>query len=139
MRKTLLILLVPVTMFATAVFAQQGEKAAQTPAAVSFKNDVFPIISKNCLPCHAEDNFNPSELSLDNYKLMMAGGKNGKLVVAGKSKESLLIKKLAEDPPFGDRMPLNTKKKIREGKATWLTEEEVKAIAVWIDQGAKDN
>jgi uncharacterized membrane protein len=134
--------ILPILMVMTcamAAFSQNGEKAAKPEAAVSFKNDVFPIISKNCLPCHAEDNFNPSELSLDNYKLLMAGGKNGKSVIAGKSKESLMIKKLAEDPPFGDRMPLNTKKKIREGKATWLTEEEVKTISAWIDQGAKNN
>jgi hypothetical protein len=123
--------------------AQDGKAAGKSgdkkPGAVSFKNDVFPIIEKQCLPCHAEENFNPSELSLDNYKLLAAGGKSGKAFIAGKSAESLLIQKLGEKPPSGDRMPLNPKKKIQEGKAVWMSQEDVKTIATWIDQGAKDN
>ena len=106
---------------------------------LSFKKDVYPIIQKNCLPCHAEDNFNPSELSMDDYEGMKAGGKNGPVWVADSSKESLVVKKLSERPPFGDRMPLNSKKKIAEGKAKWLTDEEIKMIARWIDEGAKNN
>lgn len=106
---------------------------------VSFKKDVFPVIEKKCLPCHAEENFNPSELSLDSYELMKQGGKHDEPFVPGKSKESVLVQKLGGEPPFGDRMPLNTKKDIKAGKAKWLSPEEVKIIAEWIDQGAKDN
>ena len=119
---------------ATIAFAQ-GEKKAT----VSFKNDVFPIIKAKCLPCHAEDNFNPSELSMDSYDLIAKGGKHGVPFKPGKSAESLMIQKLSENPPFGDRMPLNSKKKIQEGKAVWLTPEEITTIATWIDQGAKNN
>jgi hypothetical protein len=36
-------------------------------------------------------------------------------------------------------MPWNSKKKVTEGKAKWLTEDEIKIITTWIDQGAKDN
>ncbi len=113
----------------------QGEKKAT----VSFKNDVFPIIKAKCLPCHAEDNFNPSELSMDSYELIAQGGKHGVPFKPGKSGESLMIQKLSEKPPFGDRMPLNSKKKIQDGKAVWLTVDEIKTIATWIDQGAKNN
>lgn len=119
----------------TSVAFVQGEKKAT----VSFQSDVFPIIKARCLPCHAEDNFNPSELSMDSYELIARGGKHGVPFKPGNSAESLIIQKVSEDPPFGDRMPLNSKKKIREGKAVWLTPEEVKTIATWIDQGAKNN
>lgn len=112
---------------------------AQKKNGVSFKNDVFPVIKAKCLPCHAEDNFNPSELSMDSYELIAAGGKHGVPFKPGKSGESLLVQKLSDKPPFGDRMPLNSKKKIQEGKAVWLTPEEVKTIATWIDQGAKND
>lgn len=108
-------------------------------SAISFKKDVVPIINKHCMPCHAEENFNPSELSLDSYELLKAGGKNGSAYVAGRSGESMLVKKLMEEPPFGDRMPLNSKKAIRDGKAKYLGEDEIKTIATWIDQGAKNN
>jgi hypothetical protein len=118
------------------VFNPAGKAGDET---VSFKKDVFPLVQRYCLPCHAEENFNPSELSMDNYKLMMAGGKNGSPVVKGKSAESLMIKKLGPEPPEGERMPLNPKKKVKEGKAVWMKDEEVKIIAKWIDQGAKDN
>ncbi|HTO95004.1 MAG TPA: c-type cytochrome domain-containing protein [Bacteroidota bacterium] len=106
---------------------------------VSFKNDIFPVIKSRCLPCHAEDNFNPSDLSLDSYEDLMQGGKNGAPIVAGKAGESMLLKKLGEKPPFGDRMPLNKKEVIKEGKAKYLSETELKTIAEWINQGAKNN
>ena len=115
---------------------KSGKKAA---VQLSFKNDIFPVIQSRCLPCHAEDNFNPSELSMDDYEKMSEGGKHGNIWTAGNSRESLIMKKLSEKPPFGDRMPLNSKKKIQEGKASWLSEEEIKTIAQWIDEGAKNN
>ncbi len=135
---------VAVLVVASVASAQEEKKVVKkeekkATGALSFKNDVFPIIQKNCLPCHAEENFNPSELSLDSYELMKAGGQNGVAFIAGKSKESNLILKFSEKPPFGDRMPLNSKKKIKDGKAKWLSDEEVKTIATWIDQGAKNN
>jgi hypothetical protein len=107
---------------------------------ISFSEDVFPIIQKNCLPCHAEDNFNPSELSLDSYDLLMDGGRHGDAVVPEKPDESPLVQKLLPDPPFGDRMPLDMRKK--RGKKPGvkpLTEEEIQCIATWIQQGARDN
>ncbi len=91
------------------------------------------------MPCHAEENFNPSELSMDDYDKLQAGGKNGTAWVVGKPDESLIVKKLGNEPPFGDRMPLNSKRKITEGKAKWLTDDEVKTIVTWIDGGAKNN
>jgi hypothetical protein len=106
---------------------------------VSFKKDIQPIIKKNCMPCHAEDQFNPSELFFDSYDLLIEGGKHGPPVVAGKSKESLLMQKLGPNPPFGDSMPLDPKKKKGEPNKKRLTDEEMKLIADWIDQGAKNN
>lgn len=118
------------------VMAASGQVKKGT---LSFEKDIAPVISRNCLPCHAEDNFNPSELSLDSYDQLMAGGKNGVPVIPGNAGESILVKKLGKIPPFGDRMPLNSKRKLQEGKARWLTDEEIKLIATWVDQGAKKN
>jgi hypothetical protein len=141
--KAISVVLVVMTFLAAhAVLGEDGKKqkpSKKKERAVSFKEDVFPIILEQCLPCHAEDNFNPSELSMDSYELLKTGGKHGQPFVTGEAEESLIIKKLAEEPPFGDRMPLNPKKKIKRGKAIWLSDEEVRSIAKWIDQGAKDN
>jgi uncharacterized membrane protein len=123
------------------VFCQENtpRKGSKQSSETSFKKDVNPIFAKRCLPCHETENFNPSDLSLDSYDQLIAGGKHGSPVVAGHSRESLLLKKVSEDPPFGKRMPLNTKQQINEGTAKWLTDEEIKTIATWIDQGAKNN
>jgi uncharacterized membrane protein len=115
------------------------EASAGTTAMVSFKEQVVPLVRKYCLPCHARVEENPSELSLDDYASLREGGRHGSPVVPGKPGESLLMKKLHENPPFGQRMPLNSRKKVKEGRAKWLTDEEVQTIATWVDQGAKDN
>ena len=133
--KSALMALAAAVVITVAVTAQGKEETK----AVSFKEDVFPILKRHCLPCHAEDNENPSELSLDSYELLKAGGKHGAAFTPGKSAESPLIRKFSTKPPFGDRMPLNSRKRVAQGKAKWLMDEEVKTIATWIDQGAKDN
>jgi hypothetical protein len=126
-----------VTLVALGVVAARAQD--KNAGSVSFKDDVLPLVKNHCLPCHSEDNFNPSELSLDSYDLLMQGGKNGATVVAGKASESLLVKKLGEAPPFGERMPLNKKSVIAEGKAKYLSDSEVKKIKEWINQGAKND
>ncbi len=116
---------------------RQAKKGEQGGSSLSFKDDITPLLKKHCLPCHAEENFNPSELSLDEYDNLMAGGKHGPPVVPGKASESLLIEKLGAEPPFGDRMPLIRKK--NAGNPDKLTAEEVETLQEWINQGAKDN
>jgi uncharacterized membrane protein len=122
--------------------AQEGQ-AKDVPAvkneAISFQADVVPVIKKNCMPCHAEDNYNPSELSLDSYNLLMDGGKHGKAVIPGNAGESLLVQKLGAEPPFGRRMPLDPKRKKDEPSTKKLTDEEIQLISDWITQGAKNN
>ena len=126
-------------LVAGTIRSENPAMSAKGKDSVSFKADIFPVIKSRCLPCHAEDNYNPSELSMDSYSDLMGGGKHGKSIVPGKSKESPLVQKLKENPPFGDRMPLNRKKTIEEGKAKWLSPEEIQRITQWIDEGAKDN
>ena len=111
---------------------------AETPnREITFKEDVMPILKRECLPCHAEDNFNPSELSLDSRELLMAGGKHGRAVVPGNAEKSVLVQKLSSNPPFGDRMPLDPKKKRGMQSTKSMTEEEIRIIRAWIEQGAK--
>ena len=129
------IVLLLVGLACEAMYAQE----APDRESVSFKDSVFPIIQRACLPCHAEENFNPSELSLDSREHLMAGGKHGVTVVPGKPEESILLQKLSPRPPFGDRMPLDPKKRRREPSRKSLTEEEISIIQDWVSQGAKDN
>ena len=109
----------------------KNEKSKSKSSSVSFKNDVYPLMKKYCLPCHSEEQMNPSELYMDSYESMMYGGKHGKPVVPKKAAESLMVQKLSEKPPFGDRMPLKAKEP--------LSNEEMKILIDWINQGAKNN
>ena len=134
-------LLILGTMFIlldVAAVSKPGGQATDTTA-VSFKTNIMPIIKRSCLPCHAEDNFNPSDLSLDSYDLLMDGGKHGPPVLPGKPAESILLQKLLQDPPFGDRMPLDPKRKKGEPSARKLSPEEIQLIDAWVRQGAKNN
>jgi hypothetical protein len=106
---------------------------------VSFSKDIVPIISKNCMPCHAEEQFNPSELSLDTYDLLMKGGKHGDAVKPGKALESVFVQKLLENPPFGDRMPFDPRKKRKKEPMKPLSDEDISIITEWVNQGAKNN
>lgn len=106
---------------------------------VSFKADVFPVIDRHCLPCHAEEQFNKSELSLDTYSLLMAGGKHGVPVVPGKPEESILLRKLSDNPPFGDPMPLDPRWKEGQPRKKRLSDREIQILTEWVREGAKDN
>ena len=104
------------------------DSLAQSKKELSFTKDIAPLIKANCLPCHLEENENPSGLSLDDYEKLMKGGNHGNTVVPGKPQESNLYLKILPNPPFGKQMARNKKK---------LTEEEMKTIHDWIAQGAK--
>ena len=95
---------------------------------LTFTSDVQPIVKKYCLPCHLAENENPSRLSLDTYETLTEGGDHGNTVVAGKPEKSNLYLKLLPNPPFGKQMARNKKR---------LSEEELKIVHDWIEQGAK--
>jgi len=105
----------------------------------TFKADVMPIFRKHCLPCHAEESYNPSALSLDDHALLMKGGEHGAAVVPGKPEESLLVKKVLDDPPFGERMPMRSKRRKNPGRPAQLTAEETGILRAWVAGGAKND
>jgi hypothetical protein len=133
MRRMVLVALV-VPSFLGLVGAGKG----QGDDAPKFKADVMPILQKYCLPCHAGESFNPSELSLDDHASLMKGGEHGPAVVPGKPEESLLVKKVMADPPFGKRMPVQKRRKSPDPPVL-LSEQEVQVLQEWIKAGAKND
>ena len=110
---------------------KRNKASAKAARVVSFKKDVVPIIRTYCLPCHTEDQMNPSELYLDTYENIMQGGKHGKPIVPSNPDSSFMIQKLGLKPPFGDPMPLKRKSPIAQ--------DTVDILRNWIGQGAKNN
>jgi hypothetical protein len=136
-----------------------------TPAAdkqnVTYAGDIQPLLEASCLRCHGEER-SKGDLRLDSLAATLKGGKEGKVVVPGDSKNSLLAVAAAQidsatamppkhgpggpggpggGPPPGGPPPDGQGRPGGPGgfgpppKA--LTAEEVGLIRAWIDQGAK--
>ena len=112
-----------------ASLAEPALVAAQAPPSPGTTGDfiesIRPLFVRHCLRCHGMDR-QKGGLRLDRRDAALRGGKSGSLLVPGKSKESLLIKRLtAEDAD--QRMPAQTDA---------LPPHEIDLIRRWIDQGA---
>ena len=98
------------------------------PAAdVSFQKDISPIFEQACAKCHLGD-MAMGKLRLDSEADILKGGVSGPAVVAGKSGDSLLVKRILglNDAP---RMPMG---------GSPLSDAQVKLIRAWVDQGKFD-
>src|SRR5689334_3731361 len=98
--------------------------APPTPHAVSFQRDIAPIFQQSCAKCHM-GNTVMGGLRLDSEAAIVRGGASGPAAIAGKSAESLLVKRILglTDAP---RMPMG---------GTPLTPSQVALIRRWIDAG----
>ncbi len=97
----------------------------------TYWQDVRPVLRKNCTACHNARNLKEVDVSgglaLDTYEAVLKGGKQ-KVVQAGKSGESLLVKLVTSSDPE-KRMPL---------AANPLPAESIELLRKWIDGGAKE-
>jgi uncharacterized membrane protein len=99
------------------------QPAVQGPA-VSFANDVLPIIQSRCINCHGREQIEEGLVMLT-YADIMAGSDNGPVVIPGDAEHSLLAELVSTQ-----EMPKRGPK---------LTPPQVQVIMYWINQGALDN
>ena len=96
-------------------------------AEVFFSMNVLPIFQTyGCTGCHGGTN----GLQLNTVQGMLTGGFHGPAVIPFKADSSIVIRKILPNPPFGDRMPQG---------GNFVTDQDVKVLNDWINQGAKDN
>ena len=92
--------------------------------AVDFAHEVLPVLRKHCAECHNGAR-KEGGLSMNTRSELLAGGENGKAVVAGEAGKSPLLERITSDdedvwmPPEGPR----------------LTDKEIAALTKWIDAG----
>ena len=93
-------------------------------AAISFAEQVTPILEARCVECHGEESTELG-LRLDSYDGMMAGSDYGTVVEAGDPDGSLIIDMIesGDMPEDGDAVP----------------PEEIEIIRTWISEGAENN
>lgn len=97
----------------------------------TYWQNIRPILRKNCTYCHNAKNLNEVEVSgglaLDKYEAIVKGSKRP-VVIAGKSKESLLLQ-LLRTSDEKKRMPKDSSP---------LQPEQIELIARWVDTGVKE-
>lgn len=106
-------------------------------AAVNFRTQVWPILSKQCVDCHrapykdtAGKVANPKGgLRLDGAGPIMKGGTDGDAVVAGDPDKSSIYQRILLPPDHEDVMP-------PKGKGKLLSFDESELIKQWIIEGA---
>jgi mono/diheme cytochrome c family protein len=99
--------------------------AADAP--VDFARDIRPILAAHCAKCHGAEK-QESGLRLDTAAGLTAGGNSGPGLVAGKSRQSLIVKAIRGDEEEVSKMP-------PEGPP--LSAAEIALVARWIDEGAR--
>lgn len=108
---------------------------------VSFSADVQPILKTACTVCHtnAGEGVAASGFSVDSYDSVMKGTALGAVVVPGSSISSTLYRVIAGKTDPEIRMPPHHEESWAAGRGAPLTDDEIRLIAGWIDQGAKNN
>ncbi len=99
--------------------------SAQIKPPVDYAREVHPILASRCLPCHGDEQ-RSGGLSLATYTGVLQGGRTGATVQPGRSRDSLLIRRVtgAVQPS----MPM--------GKNP-LSADQIALIRAWIDQGSR--
>jgi len=118
----------PTVSFFTAGLRAEDASAGLPPAVdrkVSYEADVKPLLERSCYRCH-QGGKHKGDLRLDRKSAALRGGESGKVLLAGKSAESLLIHLVAGTDP---------KKVMPPGRNKRLTAAEVGVLRAWVDQG----
>ncbi|WP_367872564.1 c-type cytochrome domain-containing protein [Luteolibacter sp. Populi] len=94
---------------------------------VVYTDIIAPILEQKCYSCHNADK-QKGKFRMDEYDLLVKGGKEGEGLVHGKSKDSNMIVRIDLPEDDDEHMP-------PEGKKD-LADHEVVLIKWWIDGGA---
>jgi hypothetical protein len=103
------------------------KKITDLNEAVVYEDIIHPILDTYCVSCH-NGNKRKGDLMMTSPEHLMKGGKDGPVFVPGNSASSHMIERLELPESDEDHMP-------PEGKRQ-LSEEQVKLLAWWIDEGA---
>ena len=107
--------------------------AASTKPGVTYAADIKPILDASCAKCHSGDK-PKAHLKLDTLENALKGGKDGKVIIAGDSAKSLLVRSAAHVTADKDQWMPPPHNKANIGP---LTPGQIGLLRAWIDQGAK--
>ncbi|MCW1924444.1 hypothetical protein OKA05_17895 [Luteolibacter arcticus] len=104
-----------------------GTSGAMAADPVVYSEIIAPIFEQKCAACHGTEK-QKGKFRMDDYELLVKGGKEGEGLVHGKSAESNIIIRIDLPADDDEHMPPEDKKQ--------LEPHEVRLIKWWIDSGA---
>jgi mono/diheme cytochrome c family protein/uncharacterized membrane protein len=110
-----------------------GEKRKPIPdvqEAAVYANVVKPILETRCYSCHGP-NKQKGKLRLDEPNFILTGGKEGKIIIAGKPDESDLIKRIL--------LPKESKNHMPPIEKPQLSKQDLDLLHWWVSTGADFN
>ncbi len=111
------------------VLGNSSSLLASTGEEIDFDQQIRPILSDRCFPCHGPDGAaRKGRLRLDQRQDALAQRTDGAAIVAGKPHSSLLIERVRLDDPE-DQMP-------PPSSGLEISSEEIELIERWIAEGA---
>lgn len=96
-------------------------------SAIVYADIIDPILYAYCTSCHNESK-SKGDLMMHSPEALMKGGETGELFVAGDAASSLMMERILLPEDHDDHMP-------PKGKSQ-LSDEQVKLLAWWINEGA---
>lgn len=117
--------------FALSILAAAMQTGCSDDKPPTYQANIKPILDAHCVACHVPggSGYEQSGLRLDSYDALMKGTRLNPVVHPGSSLSSTLYRMVSGQLDASIRMPHNEAK---------LTEENVRMIGAWIDQGAKN-
>jgi hypothetical protein len=119
--------LISLGLFPLAMAACSGEPA------ISFSQDVKPIIDQNCISCHQAEGEGAlaSGFNMTSYDSLMKGAKFGPMVIAGDVEGSNMVVLMEGRADPSISMPHGQEKSVPKA--------DIQTIRLWIEQGARNN
>lgn len=99
-------------------------------SAAMYDDVIAPILEEHCYSCHSSGK-QKGKLRLDGSANILAGGKSGKVIVAGNLQESEMMERL--------RLPLDDEHHMPPKEKRQPDDSEIELIAQWIETGADFN
>jgi uncharacterized membrane protein len=105
-----------------------------TGRSVSFQSEVYPLLKQKCFRCHTPpdgEGYLKTGLNMQSYESLMAGTYYGAVIIPGDSKRSILNKLVEGRAGKAMLMP-------HDSNST-LTNAEIEALRLWVEEGAESN
>ena len=98
---------------------------------LTYQTDIKPILEANCMECHVPGGkgYEKTGLRMDSHEALLKGTNLGPVIVPGSSVSSTLYRLVSGQADPSIRMP--------HGGQAELSDEDVRKVGAWIDQGAK--